>query len=83
MLFCNCSTCFCVLVRRFWQSRDVWNHGIRVVAAQAHDVVFVLFCIRSAAPCKMMMPAWVRWSKDVNEGRGSGPACCFCPVALL
>ncbi|CAE7211994.1 PDIL5-3, partial [Symbiodinium sp. CCMP2456] len=52
-----------------WLSAGQVERGDFHDALEAHDVVFVLFCIRSAAPCKMMMPAWVRWSKDVNEGR--------------
>ncbi|CAE7532852.1 PDIL5-3 [Symbiodinium necroappetens] len=51
-----------------WLSAGQVERGDFHDALEAHDVVFVLFCIRSAAPCKMMMPAWVRWSKDVNEG---------------
>ncbi|CAE7389618.1 PDIL5-3 [Symbiodinium pilosum] len=52
-----------------WLSAGESDRGDVHDALEAHDFVFVLFCIRKAGTCKMMLPAWQRWSKDVNEGR--------------
>eukprot|EP00931_Biecheleriopsis_adriatica_P058088 TRINITY_DN34516_c0_g1_i2.p1 TRINITY_DN34516_c0_g1~~TRINITY_DN34516_c0_g1_i2.p1 ORF type:complete len:489 (-),score=91.26 TRINITY_DN34516_c0_g1_i2:69-1535(-) len=49
-------------------SKDNFQAGDFHSALEAHDFVFVLFCISNAGPCLMMLPAWLRFAEKVNNG---------------
>eukprot|EP00930_Biecheleria_cincta_P064247 TRINITY_DN4980_c0_g1_i1.p1 TRINITY_DN4980_c0_g1~~TRINITY_DN4980_c0_g1_i1.p1 ORF type:complete len:424 (-),score=76.79 TRINITY_DN4980_c0_g1_i1:303-1502(-) len=36
-------------------------------ALEAHNFVFVLFCIVNVGPCNMILPAWLRFAEQVNK----------------
>eukprot|EP00927_Polykrikos_kofoidii_P054722 TRINITY_DN49105_c0_g1_i1.p1 TRINITY_DN49105_c0_g1~~TRINITY_DN49105_c0_g1_i1.p1 ORF type:complete len:503 (-),score=61.58 TRINITY_DN49105_c0_g1_i1:108-1616(-) len=38
-------------------------------ALEAHDFVFVFFCIADFGPCRILLKPWMHFASDVNEGR--------------